>query len=285
MTRYSTGSSWVDVGSGGWEDFEWTATPNVTWLSLSSYGGMMGQNDTRVEVSIDWDKVPAGSNNSSTATIMFASNPDHPPQSMVNVTVKADLRTIETSQARSGAFIGEASYVSMHAVNATKRNNGSDSYWADLPNYGLTGNAITDLPPTHAFYTAGSSDAPTLEFDFYSYGNAMNTLNVTAFFGPFENYHRGNPFQYALQLDGGQAIVVQPIPIAKNAGSEPSDWTSVVAASLRKSKTTFNGTEAAAEGWHTLKVWNMVPGMVLEQIVVGEYPLTSLPPPQSYQLS
>jgi len=285
LGRYDTSSHWVDVGSGAWEDFEWTATSNVTWLSMSTSEGTItaeGKDDCRVYVSVNWDQVDASAPNTSYASIMFATKPNDRPQTVVNVTVVADTRMVETSSAVSGSFIGGSAYTSMHAVNATRRVNTSDAYWADLPMYGLTGNAITDLPPTHAFYEAGQG--PCLEFDFYSHGTT-GPLNVTAFFGPFENYHRGQPFEYALTMDGGEPVVVQPIPIAKNAGSEPSDWNSVVASSIRKSKSTFNETSTASEGWHTLKVWNMVPGMVLEQIVVGEYPLTSLPPPQSYRMA
>jgi hypothetical protein len=286
LSRYSVTPAWVDVGSGAWEDFEWTATPNTTWVKLSSNGGKLcadGTKDTRVEIMVDWDKIPANVTGSMQyASVMFASLQDGKPRSIVNVTVVADPQMVDQSQAKSGSFVGGASYISMHASNATRRTSTNETYWADLPTYGLTGNAVTDLPQTHSVYAAGQG--PSLEFDFYSYG-MKGPVNVTAFFGPFENYHRGQPFQYALQFDGSTPSVAQPIPLAASAGSEPPDWNGVVGSSIRKSKTTFNETSFAEEGWHTLTVWNMVPGMVLEQIVIGEYPLTTLPPPQSYRMA
>jgi hypothetical protein len=283
LSRYSTRPAWVDVSSGSWIDFEYTATANVSWVKVSSASGSIagdGSTDARVHVSIDWSQVPSNASDTVYGGIMFASKPNDHPQTVVNVTVVADTRTVDTSSAKAGSFIGGANYVAMHATNATVKNNIDNVTWTELPYYGLTGNALVDLPPTHAFYAAG--EGPSLEFDFYSQVPASN-LNCTMFFGPFESYHRGNPFQYAVSLDGSEPVVQQPIPVPKNAGSEPADWTGVVAASIRKSTTMFNGT-STAPGWHTLKVYNMVPGMVLETVVCGEYPLTSLPPPQSYRL-
>jgi hypothetical protein len=97
----------------------------------------------------------------------------------------------------------------------------------------LDGECPADLPPTHPFYAV----ARVLRWSSCSYGTLEETLNCAMFFGPFESYHRDNPFQYAVNLDGNELVIVQPIPTPQECRFR------VIALSVRKSKTTFNGTE------------------------------------------
>lgn len=285
ITRYTEQSRYFQVGSGSCTDFDYWTTTNVTWLDLTPGSGHIaadGSSDATVYASVDWDKVDAAQNGSVLyAAIQVYNTPSEYSNASTTILVSVDPTTVADAASHQGGFVQGDGYIAMHSTNATRRNNVDGAYWASLPGYGLTGNAITDLPPTHDTFAAGQG--PSLEFDFYYFGNNSPTSwNVTAFFGPFENYHNGNPFQYALQIDGGEPTVVQPIPLSASAGSEPPDWNGVVAASLRKGVGAVNVTSAG--GWHTLAVWNMVPGMVLEMVTLGSYPITSLPPPQSYRI-
>lgn len=208
LSRYSTRPQWVDVSSGGWIDFEYTATANVSWISLSSQEGMIagdGSSDARVHVSIDWTQVPANASDTVYGGIMFASKPNDHPETVVNITVVADTREVNTSSARPGSFVGEAGYVAMHATNATVKNNVDGAEWVELPYYGLTGNALVDLPPTHPFYAAG--EGPSLEFDFYSWGNSQETLNVTATIMQETRSSTPSAWMTASQLSSSQSLL------------------------------------------------------------------------------
>lgn len=285
--RYSASQTRsIYVSSGSCTDFEYWTSANVSWLNISPSSGSIkadGSTDAEVLISVNWDQVDKLNTANTTlyASVQVYNTPSYFSNASQAVLVSVDLSSVANITANSDGFIMADGYLAMHATNATRRTSTANAQFVDLPGYGLTGSAVTDLPPTHEIHAAGSG--PSLEFDFYvPGGSAAASWNVTAFFGPFENYHRGSPFQYAIQLDGGSPTIIQPIPLAASAGSEPPDWNGVVAASLRKGVGAVNATQAG--GWHTLTVWNMVPGMVLEMVTLGSYPLTSLPPPQSYRI-
>ncbi|KAJ9092587.1 hypothetical protein QFC19_008695 [Naganishia cerealis] len=288
LSRYSAQPSrWIDVSSGSWVDFAYNATANVSWITLTPSNGWVAANgsaDCRVEVSVNWDAVPANATSMLYASITLSPTPTAFSNSNTSVTIAVDPTTVQNLQLHVGGFVqGEPAYIAMHATNSTRRNDSQEAYWSELPGYGLTGNAVTTLPPTHPNATAGTG--PVLEFDFFalpSLAGKSNLWNVTIWLGPFYNYRLHDPFQFALQLDDGEPTVVQPVPFASSAGSEPPDWNSVVAASIRRNTTSLPAV--ADNDWHTLKVWSLNAGMVLEMVTIGAFPVTSLPPPQSYRV-
>ncbi|KAJ9091801.1 hypothetical protein QFC21_007104 [Naganishia friedmannii] len=286
LSRYSAQPSrWIDVSSGSWVDFAYNVTANVSWITLTPSNGSVGGNgsaDCRVEVSVNWDAVPANATSSMLyAGITFAPTPTEFSNSTTVVLISVDPSTAPDVQSHKGGFVqGEPAYIAMHATNATRMNSTAQATWTELPGYGLTGTALTTLPPTHPNATAGTG--PVLEFDFYalpSLAGKSNLWNVTVWLGPFYNYRAYDPFQFALQLDDGPPTVVQPVPLASSAGTEPPDWNSVVSASIRRNTTSLPAVQD--NKWHTLKVWSINAGMVLEMVTIGAFPVTSLPPPQS----
>lgn len=286
LSRYSAQPSrWVDVSSGSWVDFAYNVTANVSWISLTPSNGWVAANgsaDCRVEVSVNWDAVPANATSSMLyAGITFTPTPTEFSNSSTTVLIAVDPSTAPDVQSHKGGFVqGEPAYIAMHATNATRMNSTSQATWTELPGYGLSGNALTTLPPTHPNATVGTG--PVLEFDFYalpSLAGNSKLWNVTVWLGPFYNYRAHDPFKFALQLDDGTPTVVQPIPFASSAGSEPPDWNSVVSASIRRNTTSLPAVQD--NNWHTLKVWSINAGMVLEMVTIGAFPVTSLPPPQS----
>lgn len=289
LSRYSAQTSrWIDVSAGSWVDFAYNVTANVSWITLTPSNGWVGGNgsaDCRVEVSVNWDAVPANATSLMLyAGITLAPTPTEFSNSTTLVTIMVDPRTAPEVASHKGGFVqGEPAYIAMHATNATRMKSTDQASWAQIPGYGLSGNAMTTLPPTHPNATAGTG--PVLEFDFYalpSLAGKSNLWNVTAWLGPFYNYRAHDPFRFALQLDDGEPTIVQPIPLASSAGSEPPDWNSVVSASIRRNTTSLPAAQDG--GWHTLKLWSVNAGMVLEMVTIGAFPVTSLPPPQSYRV-
>lgn len=290
LSRYSAQPSrWIDVSSGSWVDFTYTATANVSWLTVTPSSGSVGGNgsaDCRVEVSVNWDAVPSNATSSMLyAGIKLTPSPVEFSNSSTTVLLTVDPRTAPDVSSHKGGFVqGEPAYIAMHATNATRMTSTDQAKWSQLPGYGLSGNAMTTLPPNHSNASVGAG--PVLEYDFYalpSLAGSSNLWNVTVWLGPFYNYRHGDPFKLALQLDDGTPTVVQPIPLASSAGNEPPDWLSVVAASVRRNTTSLPA--AQDNGWHTLKVWSVNAGMVLEMVTIGAFPVTSLTPPQSYRVN
>ncbi|KAN0110891.1 glycoside hydrolase family 115 protein [Hyaloscypha variabilis] len=60
MTRYGPESRWFDVYTRGSPTIHWSARVPYSWLKLSATGGTLipGEEDARVEVTVEWDQVP-----------------------------------------------------------------------------------------------------------------------------------------------------------------------------------------------------------------------------------
>ncbi|KAM5350748.1 hypothetical protein ACJ41O_007253 [Fusarium nematophilum] len=60
MTRYGPATRWFEIWTRGTPTIHWTAASPYDWLRLSSYSGFLvpGRDDARVDITIDWDKVP-----------------------------------------------------------------------------------------------------------------------------------------------------------------------------------------------------------------------------------
>ncbi|KAE9372732.1 glycoside hydrolase family 115 protein [Stipitochalara longipes BDJ] len=61
MTRYGPENRWFDVYTRGSPSIYWTASVPYSWLKLSATNGTLipGVEDARVEITVEWDQVPA----------------------------------------------------------------------------------------------------------------------------------------------------------------------------------------------------------------------------------
>jgi hypothetical protein len=93
---------------------------------------------------------------------------------------------------------------------------------------------------------------------------ANNTVNVTIQIGPSLNFMLGSFLSFGVSLDNQDPVPINPIPYAP-LGSQPKDWQFVVANEVRNVTMTMDlGSEGP--GKHTLSVWGMTVGIVLERI-------------------
>jgi len=85
-----------------------------------------------------------------------------------------------------------------------------------------------------------------------------------------------------MSFDDAPPQVVTAVPANYTAGGGNRDWEKTVADSVRKVGAEF-GLKAAGE--HTLKIWMVDPGIVLQKIVVdcGGVKPSYLGPPESFR--
>ena len=139
---------------------------------------------------------------------------------------------------------------------------------------GMRASAIVDAPPA----TPGK-DAPVLEYKMYIF-NPGNT-EVTAIFSPTLNFMPGRDLRYAISFDDQPPVITTLVPGKYNAQNGNSDWERSVRDNARSSITKHS---IASAGYHTLKIWLVDPGPVLQKIIVntGGLKPSYLGPPESY---
>jgi hypothetical protein len=254
---------YIDVFNRGNAPFEFTATPSAPWIVLSATKGTV-EKEQRLWVSVDWSKAPhdtahgsitiAGTGTSITVKL-HAANPQTPPKSSLKGFVQAD------------------GYVSIEAEHFTRKIDAGPVHWDKIVDYGRTLSAMTVFPVSSASATPPQS--PHLEYEMYLFD--PSNVEVNAILSPTLNFVPGRGLRYAISFDDQPPQVVDAL-----AQNSQRDWETTVKDSVRtvKSNHTLTGS-----GYHTLKIWMVDPGLVLEKLVVnlGGVKPSYLGPPESYR--
>lgn len=164
-------------------------------------------------------------------------------------------------------------YVSIEANRFTKAVNTNGITWKVLPDHGRTGSAITPFPVTAAVQTPGGT-APHLEYDVNLTG-LKDSVKVMAYFSPTLNFHNDEGLKYAVSFDNEEPEVIS---LNKDDNNNRT-WEGWVANSIII-KTSAHSV--AKPGKHTLKIWMINPGIVLQKIVIdmGGVKQSYLGPPE-----
>ncbi|PNS17608.1 hypothetical protein CAC42_3003 [Sphaceloma murrayae] len=293
MDPYGPASRWIDVFSRGNLPVNYNLSANHPAVSFSSSSGTLSTsgNDTdrRIQVSVDWDRV-ADARTMVTIAVsasMDMSNSDYLNPSGRNYgsynrpSIMLPLNKTSVATPFTG-FVESDRTISMEAEHFTSITNatGASAYLGLIPGYGRTLSGISLLPFTAPSQSA-SSTAPRLSYDFYTF-TPLSNANITVYMGPTLNTHPERPLKYAISVDSAQAQTVQPIPTT-TFGNLPSLWNAMVSNAVTTSATTHN---LATTGKHTLNVWILEPGLVVQKIVVnmGGVKTSYLGPPESRRL-
>jgi hypothetical protein len=108
------------------------------------------------------------------------------------------------------------------------------------------------------------------------------TVDVTTINSPTLNFMPDRGLQYAISFDDESPQIVTIIPENYNAQNGNRDWEKSVADNMRISRTNHTITKP---GYHTLKIWMVDPGVVLQKIIVntGGLKPSYLGPPESFK--
>ncbi len=259
----------IDVFNKGKTAFKFTATASDSWIRLSETKGTVGM-DQRLWVSVDWSKAPKSP---ASGTVKLAgANGD------VIVKVNAFNPTAVTRDSLQGFVEGDG-FVSIEAGHYTRETDAGSCRWIKIDDYGRTLSGMKSTGPVDAPETVPGKDSPCLEYRMYLFDTG--TVDVDAIVGPTLNFVPGRGLRYAVSFDDDPPQVVTLIPQNYNAQNGNRDWEKSVEDNARSSHTTHT---IAAPGYHTLKIWMVDPGVVLEKLVVnlGGVKPSYLGPPESY---
>jgi hypothetical protein len=123
--------------------------------------------------------------------------------------------------------------------------------------------------------------SPCLEYKMYLFDSGK--VQVTAILSPTLNFVAGRGLRFAVSFDDQppQILTAVPAVFSVGGGDGNRDWERTVSDNVRK--VTAN-LELSHPGEHTLKVWMVDPGVVLQKIVVdcGGVKSSYLGPPESF---
>jgi hypothetical protein len=242
---------------------EFTVQSSVPWIVASEAAGTVGATEQKVVLRVDWSKVPADGD-SAEGTVTVSSGEGRP----MAYTLRA-LR-LPVTRADAKGFVESDGYVAMEAADTFGRTADGETHWEELPGYGETKSAMTVF-----LVTAGSNtdSKAGLEYKIYLYDSGDFQLQATL--APTLNFVPGRGLRFAVSVDGGPRTVVDELE-----HNSQQDWEQAVSDGVRRVTVPL---AIAKPGTHTLEIWAVDPGVVLERIVVSHGPLkpSYLGPPES----
>ena len=260
----------VDVFNRGQTPFAFTAVADDSWVVINSSAGTV-EKQQRVWLSIRWDKVPNGTTSSS-ITLTGAGS---------NVTVRVDtLNPDEVSRASLlSGFAEGAGYVSIEAEHYTAVTTVGQNRWIKVADLGHTLSAMRAAAPVDAPSATPGQDAASLEYRMYLF--TAGAADVNLILSATLNFVPSRGLRYAVAFDDQLPTVVVVVPRNYTAQSGNNDWEAAVEIDGRHSHTAHS---LSTPGYHTLKVWAVDPGLVVQKLVVdlGGLMPSYLGPPESY---
>ncbi len=248
-----------------------TVETNAPWLDVTPQKGTIGGGPSPhdiyplpewIKFIVNWSKFPAGSNTTE-ATITIHSGDQHLPTYTLPV---------QRMPAMSGVhgFVENDGYVAIEAADTSARDVDGDVHWEELPGYGLTRSAMTIYPVTAASSTDSKA---SLEYAMYLFDSGEFQFEATL--APTLGFVPGRGLRFAVSVDEGPRTIVDELE-----HNTQQDWEKAVSDSVRRVTVPLTITKP---GYHTLKIWAVDPGVVIERIVVSHGPLkpSYLGPPES----
>ena len=245
-------------------------------MRLSASSGTLEQ-DQRVWVSIDWEKIPAGRQ---TAGITVARAGGESVKIQLSA-IRSDTFTRENVT----AFGGLTGPTAIAAESATKNIPARGVRWERIPDYGR-GRSGLSVFPTTAASVRPPADSPCLEYPvFIAKAGAVHVDLIT---GSSLNVQPDRGLRVAVSFDDQAPQIIDAFanqsyadPSKRGDPSSPpiKDWANWVRDNIKTLKSTHTITQP---GVHTLKVWMVDPGVVLETLVVhdGKPPKSYFGPPE-----
>jgi hypothetical protein len=171
-------------------------------------------------------------------------------------------------------FVESDGYVAMEAADNTARTADADVHWEELPGFGETRSAMTVFPVTTA---SNTSSAASLQYRMYLYDSGNFSLQTVL--APTLNFVPGRGLRFAVSVDDGPHTIVDALE-----HSTQSDWAQAASDSVKKVSIPLT---IASPGYHTLKVWMVDPGVVLERVILYHGPIlpSYLGAPESFHAS
>lgn len=263
----------IDLFNGGSTPYAFTITPSDSWIVVSETRGTV-ETDKRLWVSVDWARAPKGSSLTGLVTVSGAGRE---VRIAVGVANPADIRR-ETLE----GFAGLKGIVSIEPEHYTRRNDAGANRWIRIEDYGRTLSGMRADGPVDVAGLVPGKDSPSLEYRMYLPYEGPATVDLSL--SPTLNFVAGRGLRLALSFDDEAPKVIDILPANYNAANGNRDWEESVRNNARAVSSTFT---LETGRYHTLKVWMVDPGVVVQKIVVrtpaAAKPTTYLGPPESFR--
>lgn len=263
---------YIEIFNRGNLPFNYSVKTKDSFIKIDNPIGKI-ENEKRIWISIDWNKVPKGKTESQIIVEGTGKKAE------INIVINnLDLQ----KETIKDCFIESNGYVSIEAEHFSKAINSNNVNWVVIPNLGRTSSAVTVFPVTSPSQKLGK-ETPHLEYNVYF--SSSGKVKVNLYFSPTLNFtHSKEGILCAVSFDdqSPQIFNMTSNPNPPDLNRDPV-WNKWVADNINVQTTTHN---IETPGKHVLKVWMIDPGIVLQKIVIdtGGVKQSYLGPPESFNV-
>ncbi len=269
ISLYGTQSPYIEIFNRGTEPFTAELSVSDDWFNVADSAIEISDQSERVDVEIDWSKVPEG-RSTGLLTVRGADK-----------TIPIEVPVFKPSATRAiRGYVEAEGVVSIPASGFDRAVNDEGVSWIVLPELGRRGSSVAAFPRPHEAFEPGG-ESPRLEYDFHAFTGGE--VDVHILLEPtFDVAGKGGTL-FAVSINDGEPVVVNA-----NGDFFPNDyahpvWPEAVGTSALKRTVSLNIPEASS---HTIKLWLIDPGLVFQEIWIetGEMADTYLGPPASVRV-
>ena len=251
---------WIDVFKRGSKNFVVSAVATKPWVILSSSSISINE-DKRIWVSVDWDKVPIGEQN---AEIRISG-----PEGQV---VPIQLNTISSgkyTRKNVDAFGGLSGPIAISADSYVNNTKVDGVGWEAIPDYGR-GSAGMAIFPVTAESILPPQKSPCLEYQVLI--TKTGEVHIDFILGVALKVQTDRGVRFAVSVDSKEPQVIDLFEDDKSSGKanyQPAfkGWSNWVMDNARTVKSTL---QIDKPGIHKLKIWMVDPGVVLQEIILHD---------------
>jgi hypothetical protein len=258
---------YIDVFNKGTAPFQFSASADKSWIQIDRSSGTIQQDD-RLWISVDWERASKGH---AAGSVMISGAG---AQVLVNVNAS---NPAELDRASLRGFVEGEGVVSIEPEHYTRKIDSGESRWIRVADYGRTLSGMRAESPPDA--SPNGNAAACLEYQMYLFN--VGAVGVETIAGPTLNFAPDHPLRFALSFDDAPPQTIILVPQDYSAQNGNRDWETTVMDNARCSTSTHL---LVAPGYHTLKLWMVDPGVVIQRLIVncgGQRP-SYLGPPESY---
>ncbi|MGW5234066.1 glycosyl hydrolase 115 family protein [Streptomyces nodosus] len=255
---------YVEIFNRGRTAFDYRVETSAPWLVPDRRRGRVEQQE-RVEVRVDWSRVPAGGAKA-TLTVSGAGS---------SVTVQCTAS--KPSQRGLKGFVEAGGYVAIDAEHYDR----AVGTWRRLDGIGRTTAGMTSWPVTAPRQTPGGARSPRLEYEVTLLSPGEVTLWAEV--SPRNPALATSGLRYAVSFDDAKPQTVDIIEATgSDDGSMNIQWARNTSDNVNRTSTRHR----LAAGSHRLTFWTVDPTVVLQRLLIdtGGLPQTYLGPLESRRL-
>lgn len=238
----------------GSNPFEYHISSSVPWLKISEQNGVIGCQDKRIIVSLDSSGLPPGHSygeiivtgaGEKITIITRAFNPD-----------PLALQTMKGFVESGGVISIEAEHFSRNLACGTRE-------WIRVEDYGLTLSGMRATAPANAAPAVPGKDAPCLEYPLYFFSE--DSVRITLVTSPLLNFMPDRDIRLAVSFDDQDPVYLVNVPDGFKVHWSNHLWAQTVVNQARHCTTWLRLPDT---GSHTLKIWMIDPGVVVQKIMM-----------------